>query len=303
MPGNANPLVISPVLSGVAIKYRNQALIADKVMPRVTVDKQEFIDVSDRMADWISTVDTEVGRVGKVHALGTADQDPTYLATINNGLDEPVPNQDAMNGPSELPLMRATRRVMSLVELRREQRVAAICGNTNNFAYSLSISNANDQWDDPDSDPRNQLKEYLDKPFMRPNKLIMGRSCWSALSDHPSLVGLNRNSITRQWMADQLEVEEIIVGDGWVNGVKKGQDASKVRVWGKNCLGIYQGSNIQDGDGSWGYTAQFGARIAGTIIDSDIGMYGGVRVRAGESVREVVTATEFGFLLVDVVAS
>ena len=303
MAGNANPLVIVPALSGVAIKYRNTGLIADQVMPRIVVDKQEFIDLSDRIGDWITPVDTEVGRVGKVNALSTSDQDPTYLATVNNGLDEPVPNQDQKNGPTESALMRATTKVMGLVELARERRVAAILANTANFGYSETISVANDQWNDPDSDPRGMLLEYLDKPFMRPNKLVMGRACWTAISTHASLMGLNNNRITRQWLADQLEIDEIIVGSGWYNSAKKGQATVKTRVWGNHCAGIYQGNNTLTGEGSWGYTAQFGQRIAGTIVDADIGLYGGVKVRAGESVREVVTATEFGFLLKDVVAS
>ena len=106
----------------------------------------------------------------------------------------------------------------------------------------------------------------------------------------------------RENLASLLEIDEIIVGDGWVNTGKKGQTVTKTRIWGKMCAGIYSGDASTDSNGTWGYTAQFGSRVAGTIQDPDIGLFGGVKVRAGESVREVVTAKEFGFLLNAVVA-
>lgn len=302
-----SPLVIVPALSAVAIKFRQTGLIADLVMPRVTVDKQEFIDLSDRMAEWITPPETNVGRVGVTNQLSNSIQDPVYLATVNQGLDEPVPNQDAKNSPTESALMRATQRVMGFVELRREIRTAAIASNSANFAYTTALSGTSMWSDYANSNPLADLLTYLDQPFMRPNKLIMGRSVWTVLSQHPKLTAVagataGARRITRQELANLLEIDEIIVGDGWINTAPKGKTPIKTRIWGKFCAGIYCGAVSQADNGMWGYTAQFGTRIAGTIPDPNIGMYGGVKVRAGESVREVVTAKEFGFLLTNVVA-
>jgi hypothetical protein len=135
----------------------------------------------------------------------------------------------------------------------------------------------------------------------------MGRAVWTVLSQHPKLTAIagatmGERRITRQGLADLLEVDEIIVGDGWINTAAKGKTPVKSRIWGKVVAGIYQGEASSASNGMWGYTAQFGTRIAGTIIDPNIGMFGGVKVRAGESVREVVTAKEFGFLISGAVA-
>lgn len=304
-----SPLVIIPALSAVAIKYRQAGLIADVVMPRVQVEKQEFVDLSDRMAEWITPPDTQVGRSSATNQLSNSLQDPVYLATVNQGLDEPVPNQDSVNGASESALMRATQRVMGFVELRRELRVASIISTSGNFTYGTALSGTG-QWSDyTNSNPLSDLLNYLDMPFMRPNKLVMGRAVWTVLSQHPKLVNLgvsgssvSTRRITRQELADLLEIDEIIVGDGWINTAAKGKTPVKARIWGKVCAGIYNGNVSQADNGMWGYTAQFGQRIAGTVVDPDIGLLGGVRVRAGESVREVVTAKEFGFLLTAVIA-
>ena len=305
-----SPLYISPLLSAIAIKYRQDGLIADSVLPRTPVDRQEFVHLTDRIGEWITPPDTLVGRTSSPGMLSSSGQDPTTLATQNQGLDEPVPNQDAMQGPRESALARATQRVMSFVELRREIRVAAIFANAANFAYGTILSGTS-QWSDPTSDPIGTLLGYLDQPFIRPNILIMGQDVWTKIRQHPKVIsainyyGGNSGSgiAALEQVAAALEIDRIIVGKGWWNSAAKGQSVTKTRVWGKHCIGIYLGqSGGPDSGNTWGYTAQFGNRVAGTYQDPKIGLFGGEWVRAGESVREVVAAPEFGFQLLNAVA-
>ncbi len=304
-----SPLVIVPRLSAIAIKYRQKNFIADRVVPRTPVDLQTFIHIKDRMADWITPIETTVGRTGKVNQLANSAQDPVTLSTLNQGLDEGVPNQDAMNGPSESALDRATQRVMALVELRREQRVAAFfaSGTAATFFDFYTTLSGTSKWSDivsGVSNPVSDLLAYLDKPFMRPNKLVMGRDVWTKLRQHPKMIeaafwgGAQAGIVGRAQVADILEVDEIIVGDGWYNSAVKGLTPVNARLWGNFVAGIYQGDNVtEDSGNAWGFTAQFGQRIAGTITTADIGLFGGQWVRAGESVREVIAAKEFGFLI------
>ncbi len=304
-----SPLYISPALSAIAIKYRQAGFVADDVMPRVSVDRQEFVHLKDRLADWITPPETLVGRTSKVNELASSAQDPTSLATANYGLDEPVPNQDSSNGPSESALARGTMRVMSLLELRREIRVASIFATAANFNTSTTLSGTS-QWSDySNSDPLSVLLTELEKPFMRPNVLVMGRDVWIKLRAHPKIVAAVLGQagtgsaltaagvVSLQAVADLLEVDRIIVGGNWYNSAAKGQTPVQARVWGKICCGIYLSSlGGPDGGNTWGYTAQFGDRIAGTTEpDRNIGLWGGTYVRAGESVKEVVSAPEFGF--------
>lgn len=299
-------LYIRPDLSAIAIKYRQKKFIADDVLPRIHVDKQEFTYLKDQLADWITPVDTEVGRTGYVNELGADFQNAVTLATRNQGLDEFVPNQDVMNGPTESALGRATMKVMGLVELKREMRVAGIFINAANFGFSAALSGSSlfSSYVTYVS-PIITIKYYLDQCFMRPNVLIMGRAVWTQLSQHPAILtaafgGVNPQGdaiASRQRLADILEVEKVIVGEGWVNTANKGQPVNMVRVWGNLFTGIYQGEQGDESGNSYGYTAQFGERIAGTIPEPKRSMFGGVNVRAGESVLEMVTAPEFGFQL------
>ena len=80
--------------------------------------------------------------------------------------------------------------------------------------------------------------------------------------------------------------------------VKPGQTVTVVRVWGKSMLLFYRNltADVMRGT-TFGVTAQFGSKLAGQFEDKDSGMRGGIRVRAGESVREVILANDLGYLI------
>ena len=106
----------------------------------------------------------------------------------------------------------------------------------------------------------------------------------------------------REFVAKLFELDEVLVGEGWVNTAKKGQTVTLSRVWGGNIalLHINPLANTQR-VGTFGITAEFGKRIAGAQPDKDIGLRGGQKVRVGESVKELITANDFGYYIQDAV--
>ena len=107
----------------------------------------------------------------------------------------------------------------------------------------------------------------------------------------------------RQAIAELFELEEVLVGQGWLNTAKPGQAVTLQRVWAKHAALLVRDrlATARSG-GTFGMTAQWGSRIAGQEADSKIGMRGGQRVRAGESVKELITASDFGYFIKDAVA-
>jgi hypothetical protein len=98
---------------------------------------------------------------------------------------------------------------------------------------------------------------------------------------------------SRKFVAELFELDEIFFGEPWVNVSKKGQDPVLARVWGKHAAFLYRDSRADLSYGvTYGFTAQWGDRVAGTIADPDLGMRGGYRVRVGESVKELVAAND-----------
>ena len=89
-----------------------------------------------------------------------------------------------------------------------------------------------------------------------------------------------------------------------MNTARRGQTASMSRAWGKHAAILFIDESADTNRGAtFGYTAEFENRIAGTIMDDpDIGLRGGVRVRVGMSVKEKVVAANLGFFWQNAIA-
>jgi hypothetical protein len=65
---------------------------------------------------------------------------------------------------------------------------------------------------------------------------------------------------------------------------------------------LYRDTFAGTSGATFGFTAQWGSKVAGSIEDKDIGMRGGARVRVGESVAEVLCANDLGYFFQNAVA-
>lgn len=149
--------------------------------------------------------------------------------------------------------------------------------------------------------------------IIRPNKLVLGRAVWTKLRQHPKVIAAVFNQggnaatggvASLQAVADLLELDEILVGEGFVNTARKGQAPSLSRVWGKHAALMYQAPILNGTEGilTYGFTAQWGSKIAGTREDPSIGLEGGTVVRVGERVKEVIAANDVGYFFQNAVA-
>lgn len=308
------PFVINPVLCAVAVAYKNGTMIADQVLPRVPVDAEQFRYTKYPAGEFFTVPETKVGRKGQpnqVEFSGTEANDSTQ----DHGLDDPVPEKDRMNAASQPgmpdPKNRAALGLTELIVLAREVRAAALVFDANNYGANNKQTLAGvSQWSDyANSDPVTAIMTSFDGMVMRPTIGTFGRAAWTKFSMHPkvckAIFGNNTDAgiVTRRQVADLLELEDIYVGEGWVNTAKKGQPANLQRVWGKHAAFLHRNMTADTERGvTFGFTAQFGPRVAGEIVDPDIGIRGGTRVRVAESVKELVTANDLGYFFQNAVA-
>lgn len=306
------PFPVQPELTAIAIGYRNENLIADEVLPRVIVGKQEFKYQKYAMQDGFTLPDTKVGRKSKPNEVDFSATEQT-ASTSDYGLDDPIPQADVNNAaPGQNPLGRATMNLTDLILLDREKRVADLVFDAGQYAAANKITlSGSSQWSDyANSNPIDAILAALDGCIMRPNVFVMGQAVWTKLRQHPRVVKAvlgnagDSGVAARQAVADLLEIEQILVGQGWLNTARKGQPVAMQRVWGKSAALLYR-DKLADPAGNrttFGFTAQFGSRIAGATPDRDIGLRGGQRVRAGESVKEVICASDLGYFIANAVA-
>lgn len=317
---SAAPFAISPSATAVAVAYTQSTLVADQVLPRIPVNTQKFSYNVYNKEDGFTVPETEVGRKGKPAEVDFGSKELTDQ-TVDHGLDTPVPNADVQNyegaranGNTHLvdPRLRATRALTQCLLTRREKRVADLVTNTANYSVDNRIVlSGTSQWNDyANSDPSRAIADVLDNLFMRPTKLVMGRRVWSYLARHPKICaavfknGTNNGLVTREQFAELFEMSEApIIGEGWMNTAAKGQPVNMQRIWGNDMLAFYQDATADTEYGvSFGFTAEWGTRVAGSIVDPDMGIRGGERQRVGESVKELIIAPDLAYLWKNAVA-
>lgn len=313
------PFVVVPELTAIAVAYRQANLIADRVLPYVPVSTQEFRYKKFNLADDFTFPSTLVGRKGAPQQVEFGETELTDK-TDDHALDGPVPNADieayeraraaGQAGVTD-PMMRATSQVMSLVMTAREKRVSDLVFNANSYGAANKVTlSGTGQWSDQvNSNPQVAITNALDGMIMRPNIAVFGRATWSQLAMHPKINaavfknGTNAGMVSRQQFAELFELEEVIVGDGWINTAAKGQAPVVTRLWGKHAAFLHRNMTADTQFGiTFGFTARFGDRVGGFVEDGSMGMRGGKLARSGEAVKELVTANDLGFLFTNAVA-
>ncbi len=301
--------VYSPEYTAIAIAYRNTKLIADLVLPRVSVGKKQFKYTEYPVADGFMLQDTLFPKKGIPNMVDFGGEEVTNMTT-DYGLDDTISNDDIANAPEGSNLEgKGVEYVTDLVALAREVRTAATVFNAANYASAntLALTGTDKFSDYANSHPLAVLMECLDTPLIRPNTMSLGRREWTKLSMHPEIVkAANGNSgdsgiASKARVAELLELDNIFVGEGWLNTAKKGQTAVMQRVWGNHISLTYLNALADTQRGvTYGFTAQYGTKQAGSN-PVGVGINGSMLVRSAESVKELIVAKDVGFLLENVI--
>jgi len=312
----ARPFVVSPVLTAVAIGFHNPdyTLIADSVLPRVPVGGDTFKWLEYPIDEALTVPETSVGRRGRVN---TVEFNATERggATKDYGLGNPIPQTDIDQAAARRkaglsnydPELHATAYLTNLVLLDREVRVAKVAQDSSNYVPGQvqTLAGTAQFSDYTNSDPIAVITGAIDSGLVRFNRCTMGFAVWQKLRSHPHLVNAVRGNvtgrgiITREEFRQLFELQELNIGESWVNTARKGQAANRQRVWGKNIAFhfIDRQATPETGGLTWGFSPQFGGRIAGTVMDSDVGLKGGREIRVGEQITELVVAKAAGALI------
>lgn len=295
-------------LTSIAIAYQNPltGFIADVLLPRVTVGKREFKYFTYPEAAFFDIPETRVGQrglVGEVELQGSA----ATASCEDFGIDVPVTNDDINNAPKGVdPREKATERATGIVLMDREREAAALLFTAANYPagnkQDLAASAGAEQFNTEGSKPVGTIIDGLEACLVRPNVVGFGQIAWRHFSTHPDVVkAVNRNAgdsgrATREQVADLLEVDQVVVGRSWANSVKPGKPPALARLWGPAVCGLYVDPNVDTQGGvTFGLTAQYGSRFAGSK-EVDMGLDGGVKIRAGERRKALIVAPKVGFL-------
>lgn len=315
------PFTANAAMTAIAIGYRNPAwsFIADQVMPRVPVPTEDFKWLRYIDDEAFSVPNTEVGRKGRLNEVEVSATEEAS-SVKDYGLKSTIPLSDIKAADAQRaagltvydPRQRAAALLTDLVAIDRERRVVAVVQGAANFDAGLTtaLALAADRFDVDTGHPEDVIDSLLDSSYIvRPNVCAMSDEVWNKLRKNINLV----KAVTRNAQADgkikedefrqHFGLSQLLIGSSWVNTARPGQAAVMGRCWGKHISFLHL-NPVADTNGgvTWGYTAEFGSRISGTIPDPNIGLEGGEEARVGEKLRELVVAKKAGALILNAIS-
>jgi hypothetical protein len=297
--------------SAIAIGYRNEKYIADLILPRKLVGKQAFWWSKRPNGAGFTVPNTLAGRRGALNFVPVYGHERPVDQCFGYGLRDRIPVEDEKNAdPGADVVGESVELITDLLMLDREVRVAAALTDLALYPTGNKVTlSGTDQWSNDASTPISDIKAARLSMRTRPRFAACGRDVIEYLASHPDIVAASyRNSgtkgdLTVEEVARVLHLEQIFVGETWVNTANEGQTEVISPVWGKDFLLFYQNPLASFRNGvTLGLTAQWGDRIAGRDRYTDEGLMGGTEVRVGEYVKEVILCPECGYLIKAAVA-
>ena len=297
---------VDAVLSGVSVKYSNEELIADQVMPVVNVKKESdkyFVYTRDwRLPQSKRGLGAEANEVE--WNVGT----DTYSCE-EYALKDLIPDRVRANQDNPLNIdVDTTEDLTELIQVGREKRVADIAFVAGTYGTQTSALAGANQWDDyagsdPIGDVRSAKATVHAASGKTPNTMIIGYQAHLKLLDHPDILErikyTQRGVVTNDILAALFEVDKYIVGKALYDSSQEGGDESLGYIWGKSVALIYAQPSPGIKKVSFGYQFQSrGFRVKKWRVEGRDGDF----VEAGEIRDEKIVAATCGYLYTTVVS-
>lgn len=308
------PFPVNPVLSQIAIRYTNGDFVASQILPDTQVPEEKFYFMDYSKTPTFDLVEDEVGRKGEVKEIDWECEQKEGSVT-DRALKHKIPLSDieaAQRSPIPIdPEAEATEQLIELIRLGHEVRTSRLVQNLNTYPESQRVTmGADDKFNNPEFNPIDPVKRALDKPIMRPNSLVFGQAAWTEFRSNPFIVKATlKNSgdagmASRQAVAELFEIQNVIVGQSRLNVNRPGHAPNLAYCWGPHLslLHINPRATVRSGV-TFGYTCRLGTPWSGSEFDKNIGARGGIEVRTGESIRELIIAPQCGYFFQNCISS
>lgn len=240
---NPHSLYNDPVLSQIAVDFKNRQYIADQVLTQVNVPL-----LFGRYLVWDQGVTFKTPRTayqqdgspGMIELKATQASFNLEFKALAAYVDELEVSQAPQ---AQVRAMKLSKLVQAL-QLDLELQVAAKLTSGSVMTSNTTLSGTG-QWSDfVNSNPISAILTQADALPTRPNTFIAGRDVISKLRTHPLILSAiqytQRGGLAPlDALAALFEVDRILVGDAFKDTANEGQAASKSRIWGKNAILAY----------------------------------------------------------------
>lgn len=317
---NATQFYRSPLLSQLALRWRNTQMIAEALFPSVTVPKDNFGYLKFDQDVAYRIYDDRMAPNASANQLDTlASQVLTQIS--DKALKACIDPKESNQNPEIRMQMIKTGMLRDALGLAMENRAATILRTTATYAsasYYTTLAGVA-QWSDPASDPKSVImsaKRSLLIPADCKTIFWCGKDVYDGLQLNAKVTAAvqytNGGAVdTRSILAQYLQVDEIQVGEAFQATQNFGQTLATSRVWGKDAGLLVQNRQAADGLGQLptfgviakGQAAGDGVWRTYTWREPDRGTQEGVTVVKVEGTYDfIVQANTMGYLWKNAVA-
>lgn len=239
---------INRPLTNISVAFMQDAneYVADKVFPRVPVDKKSdsyFIYDKEAFARAIAAP-----RSGATQSAGGGyDVSTATYNCLQKSFHKDVPQDVAANMDAPLSAERdATEFVSRALLLQREVDFANKFFAASAWTNSATLSGTT-QWSHASSDPINAVKAAIRTVqkacLVKPNTMVVGPEVFDYLAEHPDLVDrykyTDAKTLTSEMIAKLFGIDRLLVGEGVQITSVEGQTDTTGYIFGKHAMLVY----------------------------------------------------------------
>lgn len=304
------PYPVNETRTGIVLAYENKSLIANRVLPIITVNSKKYNYIKYPKGQLFTVPDTKVGRKSEPNQPDFEATEKTDKVDDRSLMDF-TPQDDideALEGID--PRSKKAEWLTKLMDLDHEVKTANLvfAAGTYNSGLKEELTGTDRFNDTENSKPMDVIADALEVPLMRPNRLTIGSKAWSVLRRHPQIVeavlgtSAKEGMVSRQAVAELFEIEQVIVGQSRLNVEKKGQPVDLQRVWGNHISLTYidEMADTQNGI-TFGGSPRYKERFAAEWYDQKPGSEGGYWTKVSDHMHEKIFAADLGYFIENVI--
>lgn len=299
-------------LAAVATEIRNcrTDYIADCVMPFVETPTCRFFYHNWNTTQPYEFVNDFTGQLGIVHEIQNPETVLSFSNVEDHGLDmritwcmDQAVAAGACAGVPQNYMESSAEHLMSLLMLNREQRVVALIDDPAFYpAGNTSAIPGGEELDGPTPfNPLDVLSDIIANSNVGFNWMATSKKIAALLRRNPNFLGNvdARGVVSNQAIAQTLGLDGMCEGRAYGN-----VGGTLTPLWGNYILLFSKNPAFSGGTEcpapTFAFTARNGGLFTGDIFQPQNGLRGTRYLRVGESVKEVVTNYQFGYLLTNI---
>ncbi len=313
MAPEPNQLHVDAILTNLSIKYRNEAMIWQFLLPIIKVSKRSDKYYRYNKKDSYRLTNDLLGVKSLPNEVTWGVSDDNYSVT-DHGLGDWLAQETIDNSDNPLqPEVDTNEFLNSCLDIAQEKRVVDTVFNPDTYpAGNKTQLSGTSQLGGSADDPIGVIEEAIETCFLRANTLVMGVEVWKKYRKLPEVLDAVKGSTRYQGspgglataaeVAGLFEVDNLYVGRSRYNTANEGQAESFTRLWGKHIAALH----VEKNPGI--RTVTFGATFCETLrqtmrdFDPKRGIKGCHYIKVAWNSDERVIANDLGYFIEDAVA-